>query len=48
MDMVGLVFGLNATDETPLYEMPLTFVFRVLGFRESSFCIGVSCVGVLF
>ena len=24
-----LVSGLNATDKTPMYEMPLTFVFEV-------------------
>ena len=27
-----LVSGLNATDKTPTFEMPLTFVFEVWGF----------------
>ena len=40
----AMVSGQAATDKTPKYEMPLTFVFRVW---ESIFCIGVLDVGVL-
>ena len=29
-----LVSGLNATDKTPIYEMPLTFVFGGWGFEH--------------
>ena len=40
----AMVSGQAATDKTPKYEMPLTFVF---GVWESIFCIGVLDVGVL-
>ena len=39
--------GHNATDETPRYEMPLIFVFGVLGFGWVLLCIGILGVGVL-
>ena len=44
-----VVSGHNATDKTPMYEMPLIFVFGVWGFEvgESIFCVGVLGVGVL-
>ena len=44
-----VVSGLNATDKTPMYEMPLTLVFAV-GFvwvRACIFCIGVLSTGIL-
>ena len=44
-----LVSGHNATDKTPMYEMPLIFVFGGSGFEvgESIFCLEVLGVGVL-
>ena len=44
-----MVSGHYGTDKTPMYEMPLIFVFGVWGFGvgESIFCIGVLGVGVL-
>ena len=30
--LISLVYGHNATDKTPMYEMPLTFVFGGWGF----------------
>ena len=41
-----MVYGLNATDKTPMYEMPLTFVLWFWG-RGSIFCVGVMGVSVL-
>ena len=41
------VSGLNAMDKTMKYGMPLTFVFRVWGFRRAFFCIGVSGDSIL-
>ena len=38
------VYGHNTTDKTPMYEIPLIFVF---GVGESIFCVGVLGVGVL-
>ena len=37
---LDLVSGLNATDKAPIYEMPLIYVFGVLGLGEQFF-IGV-------
>ena len=44
-----MVSGHYGTDKTPMYEMPLIFVFGGWGFgvEESIFCIGVLGVGVL-
>ena len=44
-----MVSGHYGTDKTPVYEMPLIFVFGGWGFGvgESIFCIGVLGVGVL-
>ena len=42
----SLVSGLNATDKTPMYEMPLIFVFRGWGLGEHVF-IGVLGDGIL-
>ena len=36
-----MVSGLNATDRMPMYEMPLSYVFRVLELGASIVCIGV-------
>ena len=43
------VFGLNATDKTPMYGMPLIYVFGGWGFGvgASIFCIGVLGNGIL-
>ena len=40
---------LNATDKTPMYEMPLIYVFGCWGFRVgvSIFCIGILGNGIL-
>ena len=47
--MPGEISGHNATDETPMYDMPLIVVFGGWGFgvEESIVCIGVVGVGVL-
>ena len=42
-----MVSGLNATDKTPMYEMPLIFVFRAFGVGVSIFCNGVLGNGIL-
>ena len=43
------VSGHSATDKTPMYEMPLIYVFGGWGFGvgESTFCIGVLGNGIL-
>ena len=45
----SLVSGHNATDQTPMYEIPMTFLFWGWGFGagESIFCIGVLGAGIL-
>ena len=44
-----MVSGQNATDKTPMYDMPLIFMFGVWGFGDgkSIFRIGVLGVSVL-
>ena len=37
----------NATDKMPMYEMPLIFVFGVLGLGRACFYIGVLGDGIL-
>ena len=37
----------NASEKTPMYEIPLTFVFGVFGVGESIFSTGVLGVDVL-
>ena len=50
-DGMEMVSGLNAMDKTPMYKMPLIYVFGVwgLGFWDwgSIFCTLVSGVGIL-
>ena len=48
-DNDSVVSGLNATDKTPMYEMPLIYVFGVWGFGVwvSIFCIGVLGNGIV-
>ena len=40
-----LVSGLNATDKTPTFEMPLTFVFEVLGVWHFGVGVSIFCLG---
>ena len=38
------VSGLNATDKTPMYEMPLNYVYGILGLGRTFFALGFSAM----
>ena len=38
--VVMTISGLNSTDKTPMYEMPLIYVIGVMGLRRAFFVLG--------
>ena len=42
-----MVSGPNATDKTPMYEMPLNFVYGVRGLGKAFFVLGFLIICVL-